>query len=146
MSTAPLDVAGPHLAALVEQLKKAGAIRSARWAEAFAAVPPHVFVPRWYERETNGKGISVWRIRPPLHEGKLPEICHGLTLVTVLGPSIAEQVAALPLPPTAGARTARRRGRLPQRRRRDHAAPVPKTRRHMGPRATHRRRRRDVRR
>ncbi|MFF2921783.1 hypothetical protein ACFVTP_05090 [Streptomyces celluloflavus] len=70
MSTAPLGVAGPRLAALVERLKEPEAIRSARWAEAFAAVPRHAFVPRWYERETNDKGISVWRIRPPLHEGE----------------------------------------------------------------------------
>ncbi|MFH8559293.1 hypothetical protein ACH4GP_38180 [Streptomyces celluloflavus] len=77
MSTAPLDVADPRLAALVERLKEAEAIRSARWAGAFADVPRQVFVPRRYEfvprryeTETNGKGISVWRIRPPLHDGE----------------------------------------------------------------------------
>lgn len=92
MSTTSLDVAGPHLAALVEQLKKAGAIRSARWAEAFAAVPRHVFVPRWYEMEMNDKGISVWRKQHALHEGRLPQVYRDITLVTALDPSTAEKV------------------------------------------------------
>ncbi|WP_242641074.1 methyltransferase domain-containing protein [Streptomyces kasugaensis] len=92
MSTTSLDVAGPHLAALVEQLKKAEAIRSARWAEAFAAVPRHVFVPSWYEMETNDKGISVWRMQHPMHEGNLPKVYRDITLVTALDPSTAEKV------------------------------------------------------
>ncbi|MFE5739014.1 hypothetical protein [Streptomyces celluloflavus] len=70
MSTAPLGVAGPRLAALVERLKEPEAIRSARWAEAFAAVPRQVFVPRRYVTETNGKASRYGGIRPPLHEGE----------------------------------------------------------------------------
>lgn len=92
MSTSPLDVAGPHLAGLVEQLQKAGALRSGRWTEAFAAVPRHVFVPRWYEMETDARGVSVWRSQRPLGSGELAKVYRDLTLVTALDPDTAEQV------------------------------------------------------
>ncbi|MCC3772937.1 protein-L-isoaspartate O-methyltransferase, partial [Streptomyces sp. UNOC14_S4] len=55
------EAARPYMAALADELMKAGAIRSRAWAEAFAAVPRHVFVPEWFEQEVNAEGITVWR-------------------------------------------------------------------------------------
>ncbi|MFI6055484.1 methyltransferase domain-containing protein [Streptomyces violascens] len=92
MSTTALDTARPHLAGLVEELKKKVAIRSEPWADAFAAVPRHVFVPRWYEQETNDKGITVWRMQHAIHEDRLPQAYRDVTLVTALDPDTAEQV------------------------------------------------------
>ncbi|MFG2722936.1 methyltransferase domain-containing protein [Streptomyces sp. NPDC048416] len=92
MSATPHYAARPHLADLVEELKAKGAIRSEPWAEAFATVPRHVFVPRWYEQETNDRGITVWRLQHSIHEDRLPQVYRDTTLVTALDPNTAEQV------------------------------------------------------
>lgn len=93
MTDPALDAARPHMAALVEELTKAGAIRSPQWAEAFSAVPRHVFVPAWYEQWTNDKGIAVWRLRhAAAHDDQLAAAYRDETLVTALDPNTAEQV------------------------------------------------------
>ncbi|MFD7013757.1 methyltransferase domain-containing protein [Streptomyces sp. NPDC059928] len=92
MSTAPLDLARPHLVGLVGELRDTGAIRTARWADAFATVPRHVFVPRWYEQETNDEGITVWRVQSTAHADQLPRVYRDVTLVTTLDPDTEEQV------------------------------------------------------
>ncbi|WP_223188166.1 methyltransferase domain-containing protein [Streptomyces sp. TRM68416] len=92
MTDVTLDAARPHMAALADDLTKAGAIRSKPWAEAFAAVPRHVFVPRWFEQEANAKGITVWRQRRVTDEGALPDVYRDVTLVTGLDPETVEQV------------------------------------------------------
>lgn len=91
MSTAPLDTARPYLDDLIEELRKAEAIRSPQWAAAFAAVPRHPFVPQWYEQETNDKGIAVWRLQQAA-DGALAAVYRDQTLVTALDPNTAEQV------------------------------------------------------
>ncbi|MFI2431323.1 methyltransferase domain-containing protein [Streptomyces sp. NPDC018693] len=93
MSAPALDRARPHLAALTEHLQQAGAIRSKAWADAFASVPRHVFVPSWFEQETNDKGIAVWRQRQAADETTLTAVYRDITLVTALDPTTAEQVA-----------------------------------------------------
>ncbi|MFB7509382.1 hypothetical protein [Streptomyces broussonetiae] len=60
--------AHPHMAALAEELSRAGAIRTQEirtqeWADIFAIVPRHAFVPHRFEQETNDRGITVWRQR-----------------------------------------------------------------------------------
>ncbi|MFD4999620.1 methyltransferase domain-containing protein [Streptomyces buecherae] len=92
MSPTPFGAARPHLPALVERLQKDAAIRSARWAEAFADVPRHVFVPRWYEGETNSRGITVWRAQHTIAAHELASVYRDTTLVTALDPNTAEQV------------------------------------------------------
>ncbi|MBL1095159.1 methyltransferase domain-containing protein [Streptomyces sp. 205] len=81
------------MTALADELTKAGAIRTRPWAEAFANTPRHVFVPRWFQQETNDKGIAVWRE----HQGTasaddLAAVYRDQTLVTALDPATAEQV------------------------------------------------------
>ncbi|MFJ4685482.1 methyltransferase domain-containing protein [Streptomyces sp. NPDC088789] len=90
----PLDVAvaRPHMAALSDELTRGGAVRTPVWADAFATVPRHALVPRWYEPETNEKGITVWRERHTDDEASLAEIYRDETLVTALDPATAEQV------------------------------------------------------
>jgi methyltransferase of ATP-grasp peptide maturase system len=79
--------------ALVDELTVKGAIRTPQWAEAFASVPRHVFVPYWYEQETNDKGISQWRRRATATDADaLAAVYRDETLVTALDPSTAEQV------------------------------------------------------
>ncbi|MEU0844816.1 methyltransferase domain-containing protein [Streptomyces sp. NPDC005962] len=90
--TETADIAHRHVTALVDELREAGAIRSEEWAHAFAAVPRHVFVPRWYEQETNTKGIAVWRMHHIIHEDQLPLIYRDQTLVTALDPDTAARV------------------------------------------------------
>lgn len=91
MNESAIDAARPYVAAMVDELATAGAIRTPAWAEAFSAVPRHVFVPRWYKQETNDKGITVWRMEHALHEG-LACAYRDTTLVTALDPDTAEQV------------------------------------------------------
>ncbi|MEU8919072.1 methyltransferase domain-containing protein [Streptomyces nigrescens] len=92
MNESAIETARPYVAALVDELTAAGAIRTPAWAEAFAAVPRHTFVPRWYEQETNDKGITVWRMENALREGRLARVYRDTTLVTALDPESAEQV------------------------------------------------------
>ncbi|QKW10979.1 methyltransferase domain-containing protein [Streptomyces sp. NA04227] len=81
------------MAALADELKRAGAIRSTPWARAFATIPRHVFVPTWFAQETNEQGITVWRqqraTKSPEH---LAAAYRDDTLVTALDPKTAEQV------------------------------------------------------
>ncbi|MFC5721303.1 methyltransferase domain-containing protein [Streptomyces gamaensis] len=87
------DAARPYLAALAAELQRAGTIRSLQWAEAFASVPRHVFVPEWYEQETNDKGIAVWRRHhATTADEQLAHVYRDTTLVTALDPATAEQV------------------------------------------------------
>lgn len=67
-------------------------LRSARWAEAFADVPRHVFVPRWYERETDERGVTVWQAQHTIAPSELANIYRDVTLVTALDPATAERV------------------------------------------------------
>ncbi|MGW1000500.1 methyltransferase domain-containing protein [Streptomyces sp. NPDC002520] len=94
MSVPAHGTARPYMAALAEELSEAGAIRTRPWAEAFATVPRHVFVPEWYEQETNDRGITVWRRRCTADEGALAAVYRDVTLVTGLDPATAEQVDA----------------------------------------------------
>ncbi|MGI5353291.1 methyltransferase domain-containing protein [Streptomyces sp. CA-250714] len=91
--TDALDRVRPYMTALADELTKAGAIRTRPWAEAFAAVPRHLFVPRWFEQETNDKGIAVWRERRATDtDDDLAAAYRDQTLVTALDPATAEQV------------------------------------------------------
>jgi protein-L-isoaspartate O-methyltransferase len=94
MSVPALDAARPYMAALAEELGRTGAIRTRPWAGAFVAVPRHVFVPHWYEQETNDRGITVWRRRSTADDGALAAVYRDVTLVTALDPATAEQVDA----------------------------------------------------
>ncbi|MFI2199907.1 methyltransferase domain-containing protein [Streptomyces sp. NPDC020192] len=94
MSLPDWCVAHPHMAALAGELKRAGAIRTRAWADAFATVPRHVFVPHWFEQETDERGITVWRQRSVDGEGALTAVYRDVTLVTGLDPATAEQVDA----------------------------------------------------
>ncbi|QKV97504.1 methyltransferase domain-containing protein [Streptomyces sp. NA02950] len=81
------------MTALADELIKAGAIRTRPWAEAFANTPRHAFVPRWFQQETNDKGIAVWRE----HQGTasaddLAAVYRDQTLVIALDPATAERV------------------------------------------------------
>ncbi|UNZ21935.1 methyltransferase domain-containing protein [Streptomyces sp. 891-h] len=78
------------MAALADQLTAAGATRSRRWEDAFGSVPRHLFVPRWYEQETDERGIAVWRERRAADD--LAAVYRDQTLVTALDPATAEQV------------------------------------------------------
>ncbi|BAU81459.1 hypothetical protein SLA_0504 [Streptomyces laurentii] len=94
MSSAPPSTeARPHMVALAATLVQAGAIRTTEWARVFGDVPRHVFVPRWFEQETNDKGIAVWREH---HSTATPDdlaaVYRDLTLVIALDPDTAEQV------------------------------------------------------
>ncbi|MEW9519293.1 methyltransferase domain-containing protein [Streptomyces tubercidicus] len=92
MTESAIDAARPHVGALVDELSTAGVIRTPAWAEAFATVPRHTFVPRWYEQETNDNGITVWRLQHALRENQLARVYRDTTLVTALDPDTAEQV------------------------------------------------------
>ncbi|MFI5973486.1 methyltransferase domain-containing protein [Streptomyces sp. NPDC051452] len=93
MSVTAHDVARPYLADLAQNLTALGAIRSKPWAEAFATVPRHLFVPSWYEQETDDRGIAVWRQRHAGDGGALAAVYRDVTLVTALDPETAKQVA-----------------------------------------------------
>ncbi|MEV6744159.1 methyltransferase domain-containing protein [Streptomyces sp. NPDC051080] len=93
MSTPAIDQARPHMSALADELTRSRAIRTPPWAEAFRAVPRHLFVPRWFAQETDDRGIAVWRE----HQGAatadgLAAVYRDQTLVTALDPDTAEQV------------------------------------------------------
>ncbi|GAA1281815.1 methyltransferase domain-containing protein [Streptomyces javensis] len=93
MNAPALDQARPYMTALADELTQAGAIRTRPWAEGFANVPRHVFVPQWFEQETNDKGITVWREhRATTAEDALAAVYRDQTLVTALDPATAEQV------------------------------------------------------
>ncbi|WKK26897.1 methyltransferase domain-containing protein [Streptomyces olivoreticuli] len=93
MTDPTLETARPYMAALADELTKAGMIRSPGWAEAFATVPRHVFVPEWYEQETNDKGITVWRRRKAdTTDDDLAAVYRNTTLVTALDPDTAKQL------------------------------------------------------
>ncbi|MGW1056332.1 methyltransferase domain-containing protein [Streptomyces sp. NPDC002521] len=92
MSVPGRDVARPHMATLAEELGKAGAIHTQEWADAFATVPRHVFVPQWYEQETNYRGITVWRQRSVGDDEALAAVYRDVTLVAGLDPATAKQV------------------------------------------------------
>ncbi|MFF8726006.1 methyltransferase domain-containing protein [Streptomyces sp. NPDC015171] len=93
MSVTAHDVARPYLANLAQDLTDLGAIRSKPWAEAFTTVPRHLFVPSWYEQETDDRGIAVWRQRHAGDGEDLAAVYRDVTLVTSLDPETAEQVA-----------------------------------------------------
>ncbi|MFI6249072.1 methyltransferase domain-containing protein [Streptomyces sp. NPDC051016] len=92
MSPSPREVGRPYAAALTELLGRAGAIRTQPWAEAFASVPRHAFVPEWYEQETDGRGIAVWRRRQASGTAGIADVYRDVTLVTGLDPATAKQV------------------------------------------------------
>ncbi|MFD5699440.1 methyltransferase domain-containing protein [Streptomyces lasiicapitis] len=93
MSDLDLDAARPHMTALADTLRNAGVIHTPQWADAFAAVPRHHFVPTWFEQEINAKGITVWRQQRARTDDKhLAAAYRDVTLVTALDPSTAEQV------------------------------------------------------
>ncbi|MEV7289657.1 methyltransferase domain-containing protein [Streptomyces sp. NPDC093252] len=92
--TTDLAAARPHMAVLSEALAQAGAIRTKPWAAAFAALPRHLFVPRWYEQETDARGIAVWRERHSGDADALAAAYRDVTLVTALDPDTAQQVDA----------------------------------------------------
>ncbi len=92
MSDLALDAARPHMAALADELTRTGAIRTQPWADAFAAVPRHLFVPTWFEQETNDKGIAVWRRHDATDAESLACVYRDETLVTALDPATAAQV------------------------------------------------------
>ncbi|MBD3005526.1 methyltransferase domain-containing protein [Streptomyces sp. 5-10] len=84
---------------LVDDLQRAGAIRSAVWAEAFAKVPRHVFVPEWYGQEADSRGITVWRRHDTADRDAAVDrdaweaaVYSDQTLVTALDPDTAERV------------------------------------------------------
>ncbi|MFH8403718.1 methyltransferase domain-containing protein [Streptomyces sp. NPDC018019] len=84
-----------RMAALVIDLEKAGALRSASWAQVFATVPRHVFVPRWYEQQTTEQGITAWRLHDSSdRDAWLTAAYSDRTLVTALDPATAEQIDA----------------------------------------------------
>ncbi|GGS74000.1 methyltransferase domain-containing protein [Streptomyces cinerochromogenes] len=93
MSVTALDAARPYLASLAQDLTDLGAIRSKPWAQAFANVPRHLFVPSWFEQETDDRGITVWRERHADDEEDLEAAYRDVTLVTALDPETAERVA-----------------------------------------------------
>lgn len=93
MTDPTLEAARPYMAALADELTKAGAIRSPEWAEAFATVPRHAFVPEWYEQEANDRGIAVWRRRQAYTtDTGLAAVYRDTTLVTALDPDTVKQV------------------------------------------------------
>ncbi len=93
MTDPTLEAARPYMVALADELTKAGTIRSPEWAEAFATVPRHAFVPKWYEQETNDNGITVWRRRQTdTTDNGLAAVYRDTTLVTALDPDTAQQV------------------------------------------------------
>lgn len=93
MNDVLLDDARLRRAGLVEELQQVGAIRSPAWAQAFLAVPRHEFLPRWFEQDTDGRGITVWRERDASdREAWLSAVYRDKTLVTALDPGTARQV------------------------------------------------------
>ncbi|AUA11130.1 Protein-L-isoaspartate O-methyltransferase [Streptomyces malaysiensis subsp. malaysiensis] len=87
------DGAPPRLHSLVEELQRVGAIRSAAWADAFASVPRHLFVPEWYGQEVDNRGITVWRRHDPAdRDAWQAAVYSDQTLVTALDPDTAEPV------------------------------------------------------
>ncbi|MFH8344996.1 methyltransferase domain-containing protein [Streptomyces sp. NPDC018045] len=82
-----------RLAALVIDLEKAGALRSEFWAQIFATVPRHAFVPRWYEQQATEAGVTAWRLRDDSdRDAWLTAVYSDRTLVTALDPATAEQI------------------------------------------------------
>ncbi|WP_307826671.1 methyltransferase domain-containing protein [Streptomyces pactum] len=94
MNDTQIANARPRLAALVEELRDTGALRTPEWVTAFAAVPRHLFVPQWYSQETNEQGLAVWRRRDADDDrgAWLDAVYSDQTLVTALDPATAEQV------------------------------------------------------
>ncbi|WP_157840041.1 ATP-grasp peptide maturase system methyltransferase [Streptomyces megasporus] len=87
------------LAALVDTLTTAGAIRDPRWKAAFAAVPRHLFVPSPYEQTTGPNGITHWT--PTTNHGRdtwLNAIYSDRTLVTALDPTTGTPTSSSTLP------------------------------------------------
>ncbi|MFI1014391.1 methyltransferase domain-containing protein [Streptomyces sp. NPDC020965] len=83
----------PRIAAFTERLRRDGAIASTPWADAFTAVPRHVFVPSWYEQGTDDRGICVWTLRDGAYRARWLDAAYSdTTLVTALDPATAEQV------------------------------------------------------
>ncbi|SDG56747.1 Protein-L-isoaspartate O-methyltransferase [Sinosporangium album] len=83
------------MATLSDELCRSGAIRSREWADIFAGVPRHIFVPEWYEQELNPQGIAVWRLRnTDGDDSRMAAVYRDQTLVTAIDPSTAEQVDA----------------------------------------------------
>lgn len=60
MTIGHLDTRGRQTA-LADALRRAGAIRSGRWADVFARTPRHVCVPRLFEQGVDERGMAVWR-------------------------------------------------------------------------------------
>lgn len=82
-----------RLGVLVDELLEAGALQTPAWTAAFASVPRHAFVPRWYEQATDARGIAVWTERSDADPGPwLDAVYSDTTLVTTLDPETAEQV------------------------------------------------------
>ncbi|WP_233447333.1 methyltransferase domain-containing protein, partial [Streptomyces albireticuli] len=93
MTDPTLDAARPYMIALADELKTSGALRSPRWARAFTDVPRHLFVPEWYEQETDQRGFAVWRHRRIDNAtDDLAAAYRDITLVTALDPATAKQV------------------------------------------------------
>ncbi|GAA1092059.1 MULTISPECIES: methyltransferase domain-containing protein [Streptomyces violaceusniger group] len=93
MSVPRFDGAPPRLRSLVEDLRRAGAIRSAAWAQAFAKVPRHTFVPEWYGQEADSRGITIWRRHDAADRDAWEAAVYSdQTLVTALDPETAERV------------------------------------------------------
>ncbi|MFF9320668.1 methyltransferase domain-containing protein [Streptomyces sp. NPDC014735] len=93
MSTPSIDQARPYMTALTTELIGSGALRTRPWTDVFGNVPRHLFVPRWFQQETNDRGITVWRE----HHGAataddLAAVYRDQTLVTALDPDTAERV------------------------------------------------------
>jgi methyltransferase of ATP-grasp peptide maturase system len=79
-----------RLDALVDALRQAGAIRTSQWAEAFAAVPRHVFLPRLYLQDIDPRGIAAWRPLDAADRSRwLDAVYTDATLVTALDPATA---------------------------------------------------------
>ncbi|MDG4857486.1 methyltransferase domain-containing protein [Streptomyces sp. T-3] len=94
MRTHTLKAARPYMEALTAELRKSGALRTKAWADAFSNVPRHIFVPTWFEQETNEKSITVWRQQHASNDNDqaLAAIYRDATLVTRLDPATAVRV------------------------------------------------------
>ena len=73
--------------AFAAALQEAGAIRSPQWAQVFATVPRHLFVPTFYTAEVNADGFTVWRPVDAGDERWLDAVYTDQTLVTALDPA-----------------------------------------------------------
>ncbi|MCD0452835.1 methyltransferase domain-containing protein [Actinocorallia sp. API 0066] len=76
---------------LVAQLRDSGALRTAPWEDAFAAVPREVFVRHCYRQDTDRQGIAVWR--PCSTTEWINLVYSDQTLVTRLDPATADLTA-----------------------------------------------------